>query len=106
MKEKAAVRRLQQAEEHLKAVEQKSGRAMRAIGRRSSAHVQKTVQRPLAVDSSSHESSEVNVSTVKLLSLLPINFVNGFKTGAETNVQISPKCVLGINQGDIDWMRL
>ena len=58
MKEKAANRLLLQAEERLKVVEQASSRALRAIERKSGTKLLTTLN-PVAVDSSTHESSEV-----------------------------------------------
>ena len=52
LKEKAAARKLQLAEERLKAVEQRSGRALRAIGRKTGVP-QTRIQQPLSLDSSS-----------------------------------------------------
>ena len=58
LEEKAAVRKLAQAEESLKIVEQKSGRAMRALGRKSSRQALDT-QQPVSIDTS--DDSEVEV---------------------------------------------
>lgn len=57
LKEKAATRKLQQAEERLKVVQQRSGRALRALGRKTGAS-QAQMQQPLSLDSSS-EASDV-----------------------------------------------